>query len=98
MQSTSPGSAADAFWAIATAVRLAKKHNVAIGAHPGFPDLPGFGRRHMALSEEEVADIIIFQVGAVKAFCDLEGVKLVSCQMRRLSLGGHLAPPAIEQH
>ncbi|SPO37483.1 related to Lactam utilization protein lamB [Pseudozyma flocculosa] len=57
-------------------VRLAKKHNVAVGAHPGFPDLAGFGRRRMELTEEEVADIITYQIGAVKAFCDLEGVPL----------------------
>ncbi|GAC76146.1 hypothetical protein PANT_19c00122 [Moesziomyces antarcticus T-34] len=57
-------------------VKLAKKYNVAVGAHPGFPDLAGFGRRRMELTEEEVADIITYQIGALKAFCDLEGVPL----------------------
>ncbi|CBQ73265.1 conserved hypothetical protein [Sporisorium reilianum SRZ2] len=60
-------------------VKLAKKYNVAVGAHPGFPDLAGFGdagRRRMELSEEEVADIITYQIGAVKGFCELEGVPL----------------------
>ena len=57
-------------------VRLAKKHNVQVGAHPGFPDLVGFGRRPMQLSPEEVHDIILYQTGAVHAFCQAEGVKL----------------------
>lgn len=57
-------------------VLLAKKHNVDCGAHPGFPDLIGFGRRRMELTPQEVADIIIYQVGALKGFCEVEGVKL----------------------
>ncbi|PWN52915.1 LamB/YcsF [Violaceomyces palustris] len=57
-------------------VKLAKKYGVAVGAHPGFPDLAGFGRRRMELNEEEVADIITYQVGAVKGFCELEGIPL----------------------
>jgi UPF0271 protein len=57
-------------------IRLAKKHNVKVGAHPGFPDLVGFGRRPMQLSAEEVYDIIIYQSGAIKAFCDAEGIPL----------------------
>ena len=59
-------------------VLLAKKHGVGCGAHPGFPDLVGFGRRRMELTPQEVEDIIVYQVGAVKGFCEYEGVKLVS--------------------
>lgn len=44
---------------------LAIKHNVAIGAHPSFPDLQGFGRRTMQLSSQEVYDICIYQIGAL---------------------------------
>lgn len=44
---------------------LAIKHNVAIGAHPSFPDLQGFGRRIMQLSSQEVYDICIYQIGAL---------------------------------
>ncbi|CAO1622272.1 unnamed protein product [Parajaminaea phylloscopi] len=57
-------------------VQLAKKHGKQCGAHPGFPDLVGFGRRRMELSAQEVADIIVYQVGAVKGFCDVEGIPL----------------------
>ncbi|UZJ53994.1 hypothetical protein CBS101457_003314 [Exobasidium rhododendri] len=57
-------------------VKLAKQHSVMVGAHPGFPDLVGFGRRPMQLSAEEVHDIILYQTGAVWAFCQAEGVKL----------------------
>ena len=49
-------------------VKLAIKHGVAIGAHPGFPDLMGFGRRKIEVSVEEVRDYVIYQVGALMAF------------------------------
>ena len=51
-------------------VRLAKQHGVAVGAHPSLPDLQGFGRREMKISREELANCIIYQVGALKGFCD----------------------------
>lgn len=57
-------------------VRLALQHGVAIGAHPGFPDLAGFGRRRLDCSFEEVQDYIIYQVGALQAFCTAEGGRL----------------------
>lgn len=57
-------------------VRLAKKHNVAIGAHPSFPDLVGFGRRNMAATPEEIRADTIYQIGALWAFCQSEGVRL----------------------
>jgi UPF0271 protein len=53
---------------MARTVRLAKKKAVAVGAHPGFPDLAGFGRRNMELSKEEVTDTLIYQIGALEAF------------------------------
>lgn len=57
-------------------VKLAVKENVAIGAHPGFPDLLGFGRRDMKLTKEEAKNYIKYQVGALWAFAQSEGVKL----------------------
>ena len=55
---------------------LAKKYDVAPGAHPGFPDLLGFGRRNMEVSLEEIKDYIAYQVGALQAFASLEGMTL----------------------
>jgi len=55
---------------------LAKKHGVAPGAHPGFPDLMGFGRRNMDVSLNEIKDYIAYQVGALHAFASMEGLKL----------------------
>jgi UPF0271 protein len=58
-------------------VRLAVEHSVAIGAHPGFPDRVGFGRRPMHLSPEELEDDILYQVGALTAFARAAGSALV---------------------
>ncbi|MCX7970104.1 MAG: LamB/YcsF family protein [Negativicutes bacterium] len=58
-------------------VRLAKQYGVAVGAHPSYPDLQGFGRRDMDLSGEEITAAIIYQVGALAGFCRAEGVKMV---------------------
>ena len=49
-------------------VALAVQHHVAIGAHPGTPDLSGFGRRGMELSQEEFKNAVIYQIGALEAF------------------------------
>lgn len=57
-------------------VRLAKEYGVAVGVHPGFPDLLGFGRRNMALSRKEVMNLIIYQIGALEIFCQKHGVSL----------------------
>ena len=57
-------------------VRLAKAEGVAVGAHPSLPDLQGFGRREMKMGREEMANAIIYQVGALKAFLDAEGMAL----------------------
>ena len=58
------------------AVALAKQYGVSIGAHPGFPDLIGFGRRTMNATPAEVKAYIQYQVGALDAFCRAAGVKL----------------------
>jgi len=57
-------------------VRLAKAHGVAVGAHPSYPDRPGFGRRDLAASPDQVRDDVLYQVGALLAFCRAEGVPL----------------------
>lgn len=57
-------------------VKLAKKSGVSIGAHPGYPDLVGFGRRNMDVKPEEVKAMIQYQVGALQAFCTANGCKL----------------------
>jgi UPF0271 protein len=57
-------------------IRLAKANNVAVGAHPSFPDLLGFGRRNMSLTREEARNYVTYQVGAIRAFCDSEGIRL----------------------
>lgn len=57
-------------------VRLAKQHNIKIGAHFSLPDLAGFGRREMKIDREEMANIVIYQIGALKGFLEAEGVEL----------------------
>jgi UPF0271 protein len=57
-------------------VRLAKQHQVKVGAHPSLPDLQGFGRRELKMPRDELANCIIYQVGALKGFLEAEGVLL----------------------
>jgi UPF0271 protein len=57
-------------------IRLAKNHGVAIGAHPGFPDLVGFGRRDMHVSATEAEDFVLYQVAAVAGMASAEGLRL----------------------
>jgi 5-oxoprolinase (ATP-hydrolysing) subunit A len=58
-------------------IQMAKKYHVNIGAHPGFPDLLGFGRREMNVSPREIYNLILYQIGALSAFAKAQGVKLV---------------------
>ena len=51
-------------------VELAKKYKVKVGAHPSFPDLQGFGRREMRMPKLDLKNMIMYQVGALKAFLD----------------------------
>ncbi|CDR27852.1 5-oxoprolinase subunit PxpA [Staphylococcus schweitzeri] len=57
-------------------VKLAKEHNVAIGAHPGLPDLKGFGRRNMDISLDEIYNLMIYQLGALQGFCQIYQVRI----------------------
>src|SRR3954449_13423089 len=55
-------------------IRLAKTHGVAIGAHPGFPDLVGFGRRELNVTPQEAEDLVLYQIAAVAGVAASEGV------------------------
>jgi len=68
------------------AVDTAKRHGVAVGAHPGLPDLVGFGRRPMQLSQTEVNDYITYQIGALQGFTHAAGMEL-----HHVKLHGELA-------
>jgi UPF0271 protein len=57
-------------------VELAKQHGVQVGAHPSLPDLQGFGRREMKIGREELANCLIYQIGALKGFLEAEGLPL----------------------
>jgi 5-oxoprolinase (ATP-hydrolysing) subunit A len=57
-------------------VRLAKAHGVRAGAHPSLPDRQGFGRREMKIGRDELANCLIYQIGALKGFLEAEGMPL----------------------
>jgi len=57
-------------------VAIARDHRVAIGAHPGFPDLVGFGRRELNASPQEVEDAVAYQIGALAGIAAAQGVRL----------------------
>jgi UPF0271 protein len=76
-------------------VRLAKKHGVAVGAHPSFPDRVGFGRRLLAATPDEVRDDVTYQVGALWAFCKAEGVPLRHVKAHGALYNAAAADPAL---
>ncbi|PPC76697.1 LamB/YcsF family protein [Pokkaliibacter plantistimulans] len=57
-------------------VALAKQHGIAVGAHPGLPDLQGFGRRNMAVTPAEAYDMVVYQVGALMGVALSQGLQL----------------------
>jgi UPF0271 protein len=57
-------------------IRMAKENGVAVGAHPGFPDLVGFGRRELNVTPREAEDMVLYQVAAVVGVAAAEGVKV----------------------
>ena len=57
-------------------LKMAKEAGIAIGAHPGYPDLMGFGRRNMVVSPQEAADYITYQLGALYGFAKSNGMKI----------------------
>ena len=79
-------------------VQQAKELGVRVGAHPSYPDLLGFGRRAMQITRQEARDYLLYQIGALRAFCEALGVQLqhvkphgaiynVAVKDRELSLG-----------
>lgn len=70
-------------------LELAKSKNVAVGAHPGYPDLVGFGRRIMDATPEQVYTDTLYQIGALSAFC-----KVVGLPMRHVKAHGALSTRA----
>ncbi len=61
---------------IAHTVQLAVKKNVRIGAHPGFNDLFGFGRRNIEMNPRDIYNSVVYQVNALNGFCKIHGVKM----------------------
>lgn len=61
---------------IMKAIARGARHHVAIGAHPGYPDLVGFGRRYLAMNSDEVCAAVMYQIGALKAMLEAEGMPL----------------------
>ena len=57
-------------------IAMTKKFGTAVGAHPGFPDLMGFGRRNLSVSPAEAKAYTLYQLGALDAFCRTQGVKM----------------------
>jgi UPF0271 protein len=57
-------------------IRLAKARGVAVGAHPGFPDLVGFGRRELNVTPKEAEDMVLYQVAAVAGVAAADGVRI----------------------
>lgn len=58
-------------------VRVARDRGVAIGAHPSYPDIPGFGRRELGLSPREIEHHVSYQIDALSAICAEESAKIV---------------------
>ncbi len=76
-------------------VALAKEHGVAVGAHPGFPDLAGFGRREMRLTAAEIENAVLYQIGAIAAFCAAYQVPLVHVKAHGALYNMSAADPAM---
>ncbi|MGI6070050.1 MAG: LamB/YcsF family protein [Blautia sp.] len=57
-------------------IAMAKEAGIRVGAHPGYPDLMGFGRRNMKVSPAEAKAYTLYQIGALDAFCKAKGMKL----------------------
>jgi 5-oxoprolinase (ATP-hydrolysing) subunit A len=61
---------------LAKTIELAKSHGVAVGAHPGYPDLVGYGRRNLETFPCEIKNCVLYQIGAVSAFTRANGISL----------------------
>ncbi|EGU60183.1 LamB/YcsF family protein [Vibrio nigripulchritudo ATCC 27043] len=61
---------------MSTTLKLAKQYRVSVGAHPGYPDLNGFGRRSIPMSQDEIVHNVVYQVGAIQSLANLNSVKV----------------------
>jgi 5-oxoprolinase (ATP-hydrolysing) subunit A len=76
-------------------VELAQAHGIALGAHPGLPDLVGFGRRAIALTPQQAADACLYQLGALRGFADSLGVRLTHVKPHGAFYGLTIRDPAL---
>ena len=74
-------------------IRLCREKHVRVGAHPGYPDLQGFGRRNMALTPEETKNDVLYQVGAIQAF-----LKAYDMPLQHVKLHGALYNTAAKSY
>lgn len=80
---------------MARTIQLAVQHSVMIGAHPGYPDLQGFGRRSIAYSESELSQIVIYQIGAMDAMCRYYNAELKYVKPHGAMYNDMMKDPAI---
>ncbi len=83
---------------IATTLSLAKQYNVRIGAHPGYPDIQGFGRRSMQLSESELRHVLHYQIAALDGMARVQGLTLSYVKPHGALYNDMMATPALLQH
>ena len=76
-------------------VELAVQHGVRIGAHPGYPDLAGFGRRSMGCSVREVEDMLLYQIGALDGICRAQGTHVSHVKPHGALYNDMMRDPAI---
>lgn len=57
-------------------VKRAKEKGVAVGVHPGYPDLQGFGRRPVQMTAKEIYNAVVYQIGALRMFCEIQDIPL----------------------
>lgn len=85
-----PGSMRRTIW-------IAREHGVSVGAHPGYPDLQGFGRRVLPLTPDEIADTVLAQIGALHAIARSEGVRLTHVKPHGALYNQAAVTPAIAE-
>ncbi|GLQ72144.1 5-oxoprolinase subunit PxpA [Vibrio penaeicida] len=78
-------------------VELAKRYGVKVGAHFSLPDLQGFGRRKMHLSQAELHNMIVYQIGALKGFLDMLGMPLNHLKPHGVLYGMAASDPEIAE-
>jgi len=82
---------------IAATVRTAVSRGVAVGAHPGFADLQGFGRRPVQLGRDELYNLVVYQIGALQAFAKAAGTRLAHVKVHGALYNMAAREPAMAQ-